>query len=131
MSKKRIGSTMRSLFVELGEEEDLELLTRKKVLADDLAASMERKHISKEALATAMNTSRTVVYRLLDPKDTGVTLETLSKASRALGLELRISFGESKAVRRGSKNAKARSEEKAVTKAGRPHVRSREPLAAT
>lgn len=92
MKKKHIGSSLRSLFVELGEEEDFDLLTRKKVLADEVAASMAEKHISKGALAVAMGTSRTVVYRLLDPKDTGVTLETLSKASSALGLELQISF---------------------------------------
>jgi len=35
-----------------------------------------------------MHTSRTVVHRLLDPKDTGVTLATLWKASRALGVKL-------------------------------------------
>jgi len=39
-----------------------------------------------------MGTSRTVVYRLLDPKDTGVTLETLSRVARALGLGLKVSL---------------------------------------
>jgi DNA-binding phage protein len=38
-----------------------------------------------------MGTSRTVVYRLLDPSDTGVTLETLSRVARALGLGLKVS----------------------------------------
>jgi hypothetical protein len=35
-----------------------------------------------------MNTSRTVVHRLLDPTDTGVTFATLMKASTALGVKL-------------------------------------------
>jgi len=35
-----------------------------------------------------MRTSRTVIHRLLDPRDTSVTLATLSKASRALGVKL-------------------------------------------
>lgn len=91
---KHIGSSLRSLYEELGEEEDLDLLTRKKVLADQVAANMKRMHLTKEALAAAMHTSRTVVYRLLDPTDTGVTIETLSKASKALDVELHISFGQ-------------------------------------
>jgi antitoxin HicB len=93
MSNKQIGSSMRSLFEELGEDTELELLTRKRVLADEVAASMERLHLSKKALAEAMSTSRTVVYRLLDPTDTGVTLETLVKASRALDIDLHVWFG--------------------------------------
>ena len=90
--RKRIGSSLRSLFEELGEEGDLDLLTQKKVLADQIAENMRRMHLTKEALAAAMHTSRTVVYRLLDPTDTGVTIETLSKASKALGVELHISL---------------------------------------
>ena len=90
--RKRIGSSLRSLFEELGEEGDLDLLTQKKVLADQIAENMKRMHLTKEALAAAMHTSRTVVYRLLDPTDTGVTIETLSKASKALGVELHISL---------------------------------------
>ena len=39
-------------------------------------------------LAKAMRTSRTVVHRLLDPRDTSVTLATLAKASKALKVRL-------------------------------------------
>jgi antitoxin HicB len=53
---------------------------------------MERKGVSFSALASSMGTSRTVVYRLLDPSDTGVTLETLSRVARALGLGLKVSL---------------------------------------
>jgi len=35
-----------------------------------------------------MRTSRTVIHRLLDPRDTSVTLATLAKASKALGVKL-------------------------------------------
>lgn len=49
---------------------------------------MARKSLTKTELARAMKTSRTVVHRLLDPKDTGVTLATIWKASRALGVKL-------------------------------------------
>jgi antitoxin HicB len=85
---KHIGSTLDSLFEEMGEKEDLELLTQKKLLALKVQRAMERKGITQTGLAQAMDTSRTVVHRLLDPRDTGVTLATLAKASRALGVRL-------------------------------------------
>jgi antitoxin HicB len=37
-----------------------------------------------------MNTSRAALDRLLDPDNTSVTLQTLSRAARAIGRDLRI-----------------------------------------
>jgi hypothetical protein len=37
-----------------------------------------------------MNTSRPAVYRMLDPNNTGLTLETLAKASIVLDLDLDV-----------------------------------------
>lgn len=88
MKKKHIGSTLNSLFEELGEAEDLELLTQKKLVAAKIERAMIRRKMTQTQLARAMQTSRTVVHRLLDPHDTSVTLATLSKASRALGVKL-------------------------------------------
>jgi DNA-binding Xre family transcriptional regulator len=86
--KKHIGSTLSSLFEELGEKEEVDLLTQKKILAAKIERAMARKKMTKTDLAQAMQTSRTVVHRLLDPSDTGVTLATLWKASKALGVKL-------------------------------------------
>ena len=85
---KHIGTTLHSLFEELDETDDIELLTQKKVLALKIERAMQRKKMTKTALASAMHTSRTVIHRLLDPTDTSVTLATLWKASRALGVKL-------------------------------------------
>lgn len=79
---KRIGSTLNSLFEEIGEVDKLDLLTRKKVLADQIRKRMAQVHLTQVMLAKAMHTSRTVVHRLLDPSDTGVTLETMAKAAK-------------------------------------------------
>ena len=49
---------------------------------------MARRKMTQTDLAQAMRMSRTVLHRLLDPKDTGVTLATLWKASKALGVRL-------------------------------------------
>jgi antitoxin HicB len=37
-----------------------------------------------------MGTSRAALYRLLDPVNDGVTLQTLARAAHAIGRELRI-----------------------------------------
>ena len=87
-AKKHIGTTLDSLFEELGEKEEVNLLTQKKLLAARVQQAMTRKKMTQTDLAQAMRTSRTVVHRLLDPKDTGVTLATLWKASKALGVSL-------------------------------------------
>jgi ribosome-binding protein aMBF1 (putative translation factor) len=88
MKTKHIGSTLDSLFDELGEREDVELLTQKKRLAAKIERAMAKRNMSQAELARAMRTSRTVIHRLLDPRDTSVTLATLSKASKALGVKL-------------------------------------------
>ena len=86
--RKHIGSTLDSLFDELGEKEEVDLRTQKKLLAARIEQVMSRRKMTKTALADAMRTSRTVVHRLLDPKDTGVTLATIWRASKALGVKL-------------------------------------------
>jgi DNA-binding Xre family transcriptional regulator len=88
MKKKHIGSTLDSLLDELGEREDVELLTQKKLLAAKIERAMARRNMTQAELARTMRTSRTVIHRLLDPRDTSVTLATLSKASKALGVKL-------------------------------------------
>lgn len=89
---KHTGSSLRSLFDELGETDRLELLSRKKLLTDQLLDRMARTHVTQAMLAKAMKTSRAAVHRLLDPTEKGVTLDTLVRASSALGLELSVSF---------------------------------------
>jgi len=95
-NNKHMGSSMGSLFDELGEQEELDLLTRKKIISEQLTNAMKHMRMSKSALAEAMNTSRTVIHRLLDPSDTSVTLHTLAKASKALNLRLEVGFNKPK-----------------------------------
>lgn len=110
MTSKRIGSSLVSLFDELGERDELDLVTRKKVIADQLRSSMAEQGVTKKALAEKMETSRTVVHRLLDPTDTSVTLRTIDRASRALGLEMTVSFRpqERKRMRRQTRKVAAK-----------------------
>jgi DNA-binding phage protein len=88
MNKARIGSSFESFLEEEGIKEDVDLLVQKKLLAAKIEKAMAQQNMTQTELAKAMKSSRTVVYRLLDPKDTSVTLATLSKASKALGVKL-------------------------------------------
>lgn len=92
MKAKNIGDDFTDWLDEEGIREDVELLTKKKVLADQIGERMVSARINRTVLAKRMRTSRTLVNRLLDPKDTSFTFLTLAKASRALGLDLWVSL---------------------------------------
>lgn len=51
---------------------------------------VEAENISKTEMAIRMNTSRSALDRLLNPKNKSVTLHTLDGAARALGMRLHI-----------------------------------------
>lgn len=62
----------------------------KSVLAHQIAAEMKAKKITKTAMAERLQTSRAQLDRLLDPDNTGVTLDTLQRAAKAVGRSLRL-----------------------------------------
>jgi antitoxin HicB len=62
----------------------------KQILADQIRAAMEKDRITKSAMAERMQTSRRALDRLLDPKNTGVTLHTMQRAALAVGRQLRL-----------------------------------------
>jgi len=101
MKNKHIGSTLDSFFEEDGIKEDVDLRAKKKILADEMLAKMQRDKVTRTDLARRMKTSRTVVNRLLDPSDTSFTFATLAKASDALDLTLLISLAEGRHDRAG------------------------------
>jgi transcriptional regulator with XRE-family HTH domain len=61
----------------------------KRVIARQLGALMQDQGLTKSALAKRMQTSRTQLDRLLDPKNESVTLATLTRAAHAVGRRLR------------------------------------------
>lgn len=65
-------------------------LAAKRVIAWQLQQEMERRKLTKTAMAKLMNTSRNQLDRVLSPDDGNVTLETLQKAARAVGRELKL-----------------------------------------
>ncbi|MCL1960404.1 MAG: helix-turn-helix domain-containing protein [Desulfovibrionaceae bacterium] len=87
---KHIGSNFNDFLEEQGLREEITAAAMKRVIAWQLAQAMKTRKISKTEMAARMHTSRMVVNRLLDEKDTGVTLATLARASVALNAPLRF-----------------------------------------
>ena len=84
-----IGSTFESWLDEKGILEDVTAAV-KSVIADQIAAAMKERGLTKSRMAAMMHTSRAQLDRLLDPSSGSVTLETLMTAARAVGRELRL-----------------------------------------
>jgi hypothetical protein len=70
--------------------ETVQVLAVKKVIAYKLVELMRQEHLTKDALAKRMRTSRAALDRLLDPANPSVTLATLGKAACALKRTLRV-----------------------------------------
>jgi antitoxin HicB len=87
-----------SSFDDFLDEENLRVeaneIAIKRVIAWQLQQEIESKHMTKTDVAKAMGTSRAAVDRLLDPNNTSVTLNTLSKAARILGKKIEIDLVE-------------------------------------
>lgn len=87
---KHIGSDFDAFLAEQGELGEATAVAVKRVLAWQIQQAMREAGVNKSALATRMRTSRTVVDRMLDATDTGLTLETMTKAATALGFRVKV-----------------------------------------
>lgn len=92
MINSHIGSDFDTFLQEEGIREEVTAAAIKRVIAWQLENLMKSKRITKTEMASRMHTSRAVVNRLLDEDDTSVTLATLSRASIAIGVPLKIEF---------------------------------------
>jgi len=88
--KGRIGSSFEGFLKEEGALEETNAVAIKRVLAWQLQDAMKRRHMSKNQMAKVMRTSRSQLDRILDPQNDKIQLDTIIKAARAVGRELRI-----------------------------------------
>lgn len=93
------GSTFDSFLEEEGIREEVEAVALKRVLAWQLSQAMRKQQKTKRAMARQLRTSRSQLDRLLDPQNVSVTLDTISRAARALGKRLIIRVTDVKAKR--------------------------------
>ncbi len=87
---KHIGSSLSDFLKEEGVLEETRAVALKETLAWQVRQAMEKGKISKVEMARRMNTGRAALDRLLDPGNASVTLQTLTRAARAIGRDLRI-----------------------------------------
>ena len=85
-----LGSSFESWLDEQGLREDVTAAAIKAVVARQLANEMKKKKITKQRMAELMKTSRAQVDRLLDPDNGSATIESLQRAARIVGRDLRL-----------------------------------------
>lgn len=93
------GSSFDDFLVEEGLHEEVESAAIKRVLAWQFEQEMERQNKTKRAMAKELKTSRSQLDRLLDPQNTAVSIETLSRAARVLGKRLVLEIRDQKSHR--------------------------------
>ena len=90
MSKKNIGSSFDSFLDEDGTLEETTEVAIKRVLAWQIEQAMKEKDLTKAEMARRMQTSRSQLDRLLDPRQANVKLHTMQRAAAVVGKRLRI-----------------------------------------
>jgi antitoxin HicB len=93
------GSSFDDFLVEEGLHEEVESVAIKRVLAWQFEQEMGRQKKTKRAMAKELKTSRSQLDRLLDPQNTTVSIETLSRAARVLGKRLVLEIRDQRPVR--------------------------------
>ena len=88
--KGAVGSTLDDFLKEDGTYESTQAVAIKRLLAWQIGQAMEKKQLTKAEMARRMDTSRSQLDRLLDPESNSVTLETLTRAARAVGRQVRV-----------------------------------------
>jgi len=93
------GSTFDSFLEQEGIRQEVEAVAIKRVLAWQLSQAMRKQQKTKQAMAKQLRTSRSQLDRLLDPRNVSVTLDTITRAARALGKRVIIRVADAKATR--------------------------------
>jgi len=87
---KHVGSSFFDYLEEEGILEECREIAIKRVIAWELEEKMKAEGISKTRMAEMLSTSRSALDRLLDPKNTSITLHTLNNAAKVIGKTLKI-----------------------------------------
>ncbi len=90
MKHKNVGSSFEDFLHEDGILEEVQSAAIKEIISKQVMQLMAEQKISKMAMSRRMGTSRSALDRLLDPKNTSVSLKTLGKAASSLGKRLSI-----------------------------------------
>lgn len=92
MSKKHVGSHFEDFLAKEGRLNESTAVALKRVIAWQLEQAIKKQHLTKNIVAKRMKTSRAQLDRLLDPANSSVTLETITRAAAAVGREVKITL---------------------------------------
>ena len=87
-SSAHTGSSFDEFLEEANLRNEVEGTAIKKVLAWQFEQEMIKQQKTKQGMAKELHTSRSQLDRLLDPENTAVSLETLTRAANVLGKQL-------------------------------------------
>ena len=88
MNEKYVGGAFEDFLKEENIETEVRNETIKRLISYNLLTEMKSQNINKTEMAKKMDTSRSSLDRLLNPKNDSVTLATLVKAANVLGKKL-------------------------------------------
>lgn len=88
--KGHIGSSFDDYLRSEGTYEETSAAAIKRALAWQLEKAMAKEGVTKNEMAQRMHTSRSQLDRILDPDNDRIQLDTIFKAARALGREVRL-----------------------------------------
>ncbi len=88
--KGHVGSSFEDFLKEENCYQETIAIAIKRVLAWQLMEAMNQKRLSKSQMARQMNTSRAQLDRILDPENPRIQLDTMIKAAKVVGRELKI-----------------------------------------
>jgi antitoxin HicB len=92
MKQKHFGSHFEDFLADDGILEECRATAIKFKLARELEKAMSRRKLTKADVAKRLKTSRTGVDRLLDPKNTSITLNTMAKVANLLGKRIEFAL---------------------------------------
>lgn len=117
---KHSGSNFDDFLEEEGYRDEVESAAIKRVLAWQFEQEMARQQKTKRAMAAELKTSRSQLDRLLDPQNTAVSLDTLTRAAHVLGKRLVLEIRDAQPRKiRPNRIAQRRSRIAAATVVGR------------
>lgn len=94
------GSTFDSFLEHEGIRDEVEAVAIKRVIAWQFEQAMREQRKTKQAMAKQLQTSRSQLDRLLDPTNASVTLDTITRAARALGKRVIVRVANARAAKR-------------------------------
>jgi len=86
------GSSFDDFLKEEGIFEDVKAAAVKRVIVLEVTGYMEKNNLTKAAMARKIGIKRPALNRLLDPKNTSITLLTIKKIASVMGKNVKLAF---------------------------------------